>query len=619
MFTKRLVASAILAGSAAISLVAAPAMAQATTPAVTTATAFPQAASAQAGAAWLASQLTPAGYVASTTTPGTADLSATANTVLALASTGTDPTGVDAALTYLAANVNAYVQTAGVDGPGQLALLILDAHALGRNPFTFGGTNLVTRLLATQQTTGPDAGLFGTEAQAAGYDAGNYQQGLALAALAAAGVTGTTAVKSAIAWLDSEQCADGGWTTPDNANNACSGTPATYEGPDTNSTALALQGLAAQSAVTSSIATSATSFLTVGQDSDGGFSYYPNSAAAPQSTDPNSTALVIQALVSLGSSPTATLFQKGTANPVTALTSFQIASGTGSGAFTYPGTPGPDLLATYQAVPAIAGVTIPFLSILAPRGYWLAAADGGIFSYGATFQGSHGGSPLNKPIVGIASTPDGNGYWLVASDGGVFSYGDASFYGSHGGSPLNQPVVGIASTPDGKGYWLVAADGGIFSYGDATFYGSHGGSPLNKPVVGIASTPDGKGYWLVASDGGIFSYGDATFYGSHGGSPLNKPVVGIASTPDGKGYWLVASDGGIFSYGDATFQGSHGGSPLNKPVVGIASTPDGKGYWLVASDGGIFSYGDATFQGSHGGSPLNQPVVGIATGVAPVG
>jgi hypothetical protein len=82
---------------------------------------------------------------------------------------------------------------------------------------------------------------------------------------------------------------------------------------------------------------------------------------------------------------------------------------------------------------------------------------------------------------------DGKGYWLVASDGGIFSYGDAVFEGSHGGSPLNQPIVGMAATPDGGGYWLVASDGGIFSYGDAVFEGSHGGSPLNQPIVGMAT------------------------------------------------------------------------------------------------------------------------------------
>jgi trimeric autotransporter adhesin len=244
-------------------------------------------------------------------------------------------------------------------------------------------------------------------------------------------------------------------------------------------------------------------------------------------------------------------------------------------------------------------------------GYWLVAKDGGIFAYGdAGFYGSHGGTALNAPIVGMAATPNGQGYWLVASDGGVFAYGNAHFYGSHGGSPLNQPIVGMAATPNGHGYWLVAKDGGIFAYGDAIFYGSHGGSPLNQPIVGMASAPNGQGYWLVASDGGIFAYGDAIFYGSHGGSGLNRPIVGMASAPNGQGYWLVASDGGIFAYGDAEYQGSHGAAPLNAPIVGMAASPNGEGYWLMASDGGIFAYGDAGFYGSHGEVPLNQPIVG---------
>ena len=247
-------------------------------------------------------------------------------------------------------------------------------------------------------------------------------------------------------------------------------------------------------------------------------------------------------------------------------------------------------------------------------GYWMVASDGGIFGYGSTpFYGSRGGSPLNRPIVGMATTRDGDGYWLVASDGGIFGYGDAGYFGSRGGSPLNSPIVGMASTPDGNGYWLVASDGGIFGYGDAGYFGSRGGSPLNSPIVGMAATADGGGYWLVAADGGVFGYGDAAFHGSQGGSPLNQPIVGMASTPDGGGYWLVASDGGIFNFGDAGFFGAHGGSPLNRPIVGMSSTNSGHGYWLVASDGGIFGYGDGatSFYGSHGGSPLNEPIVGM--------
>ncbi|MGO8862771.1 MAG: protease pro-enzyme activation domain-containing protein [Acidimicrobiales bacterium] len=207
-----------------------------------------------------------------------------------------------------------------------------------------------------------------------------------------------------------------------------------------------------------------------------------------------------------------------------------------------------------------------------------------------------------------------NGYRFVASDGGVFDFGSAAFYGSTGGIALNKPIVGMATAPNGDGYWLVASDGGIFTFGDAPFYGSTGGIALNKPIVGMATTPNGGGYWLVASDGGIFAFGDAQFYGSTGGIVLNKPVVGMAATPNGGGYWLVAADGGIFAFGDAQFYGSTGGIALNKPIVGMAAAPDGAGYWLVAADGGIFTFGDAPFEGSTGGIRLNRPIVGMATG-----
>ncbi len=249
-------------------------------------------------------------------------------------------------------------------------------------------------------------------------------------------------------------------------------------------------------------------------------------------------------------------------------------------------------------------------------GYFLGASDGGIFSFGqvpgnAGYFGSAGGIHLNKPIVGMALTPDGGGYWLVASDGGVFAYGDATFYGSTGNITLNKPMVGIAPTPDGAGYWLVASDGGVFGFGDAIFQGSTGGKVLAAPVVGIAATASGNGYWLVAQDGGVFAFGDAPFYGSTGGIPLAAPMVGIAPVATGGGYWLVGSDGGVFAYGSAGFHGSLHGTPLTAPISGIASTATGNGYWLFAQGGGVFNEGDAGFYGDMAGIRLNGPVVGF--------
>src|SRR4051812_19276489 len=81
---------------------------------------------------------------------------------------------------------------------------------------------------------------------------------------------------------------------------------------------------------------------------------------------------------------------------------------------------------------------------------------------------------LGAPGAGAVSGDCTNeqGYWFAASDGGVFNYGQAQFLGSTGAISLNKPVVGVESTPTGDGYWLVASDGGIFSFGDATFLGS---------------------------------------------------------------------------------------------------------------------------------------------------
>jgi hypothetical protein len=120
-------------------------------------------------------------------------------------------------------------------------------------------------------------------------------------------------------------------------------------------------------------------------------------------------------------------------------------------AFTAGGTPG-----GYIVTAAVAGVNPPASFAL-------------VNQPGAP---SSGGTAPAPPAVGMVRTPDGGGYWLVAADGGVFAFGDARFLGSAGGTRLAAPVVGMTVTPDGGGYWLVAADGGVFSFGDARFLGS---------------------------------------------------------------------------------------------------------------------------------------------------
>ena len=227
--------------------------------------------------------------------------------------------------------------------------------------------------------------------------------------------------------------------------------------------------------------------------------------------------------------------------------------------------------------PVLTGTTITNNTISQEfYGVWLAGDEGTTLT-GNTISTIAGGQAVfHVPVAGT-------GYWMAAADGGVFNFGSAGFYGSIGGTRLNSPVVGLAHTSDQGGYWEVGADGGIFNFGDAAYLGSMGGKHLDAPVVGMAATPyqsvvppdqpdpAGKGYWMVASDGGVFAFGDAVFSDSMGGKHLNSPIVGMTATPDGKGYWLVASDGGTFAFGDAVYFGSMGGKPLNSPVVGATS------------------------------------------------
>lgn len=247
-------------------------------------------------------------------------------------------------------------------------------------------------------------------------------------------------------------------------------------------------------------------------------------------------------------------------------------------------------------------------------GYWLAGADGGVFSFGkAPFLGSMGGQSINAPIVGVSSTPDYDGYRLVASDGGIFAFG-APFFGSMGGKALNQPMVATAANPSGSGYWTVASDGGVFAFGDARFYGSMGGKPLNSPVVAMSATASGNGYWLFAADGGVFAFGDAQFYGSMGGASLNAQISSGAISNSGAGYRLVGQDGGVFAFGDATFDGGVASTDAaDFPVKGITSLRDG--YVIVDHEGRVVRFGESFGFGdlpSRNVIPTSE-IVGIAS------
>jgi hypothetical protein len=114
---------------------------------------------------------------------------------------------------------------------------------------------------------------------------------------------------------------------------------------------------------------------------------------------------VIQSILALGKSPSVATYVRGNANPVSALMSFQLTSGPGKGAFFFPGSSNPNIVATYQAVPAVAGVTDPFDLTVAT----------------ASLPGAVEGSPYSTALA--ASGGIGPFAWKVISESGSLPTG----------------------------------------------------------------------------------------------------------------------------------------------------------------------------------------------------
>jgi len=300
-------------------------------------------------ATWLAGRVKPGGYV--TALDGKPDLATSVVIGIALAAAGVAPRTLDAIAAYAAAHVDDYAVANGRDRPGALGRLALLAAASGRDPNAFGGHRLVDRILATQTSVGPEAGLFADPVYH-----GTFSHALGLLGVSAARALTAdqrAARDRAIAWLRTQQCADGGWQQAprpvllDLALTECAAT-GSANGPDTNTAAFAAQALAAHGAAP---ARDALGWFAAARNPQGGWGYAPRAA-----TDADSTALVVQAIGALG----------GTTDATKALLVLQIrCSGAKAdrGAFAYQrGADGklrPNVYATAEAVPAVAHKPFP--------------------------------------------------------------------------------------------------------------------------------------------------------------------------------------------------------------------------------------------------------------------
>ncbi len=286
----------------------------------------------EAASSWLRAQQDPSGGFPGF--DGALDPGTTTDAAMALAAAQeSDPAAgasLVAALTYLEENGAPYAQT----GPGQAAKLALAAVTGGHDPRDFGGIDLVAAMTAPLATPVPDGvvGIYGDDL---------YDHALVLIALVA---SGETIPEAAIEPLLASQGPDGGW--------AFDGSVAPG-GADSNTTALVIQALTAGGRGDDPMVERALPFLASLLTPDGsGFAYGP---ADPLVADANSTALVTQALIAAGENPAA----REWGNVPLALARFQSSNG---GVRYLASDEEPNLLATLQAIPAMAGLALPVVT-----------------------------------------------------------------------------------------------------------------------------------------------------------------------------------------------------------------------------------------------------------------
>lgn len=263
-------------------------------------------------------------------------LSSTADALLAIVAAGGEinnfQRGGKTPLTYLVANA-AKASTAG-----DLAKLILALVSAGENPRTAGGVDSVAKLEALMAASGRIGGSGDTF----------ISHLLAVLALCSAS---RPVPAAAVAYILQAQQEDGGW--------AWDGTSVTP--PDTNTTAFALQALiAAGEPKSSQPIARALAYYKAIQNEDGGWPYQ-NPSDFGTATDANSTAVTIQALIAAGEDPAGAAWTTAAGQtPMAALERLQ----TKSGAFAWKADiPSDNLLATVQALPALAGKAFPFATM----------------------------------------------------------------------------------------------------------------------------------------------------------------------------------------------------------------------------------------------------------------
>ncbi len=343
---------------------------------------------------------------------------------------------------------------------------MLALTAGGRDATKVGGKNLVADLLSTATKTGPDAGRL-NDSIVDGFDsAGAFTQSLGLLALRAAGAE-TPAVRT---WLITQQCANGGFEFEARATGTDGKPVKPCAGPDTNSTAYAVQALAGTP--TSGAVTQALDFLDQAQTTSGGFPFSPPEAGTDGDADPTSTALGLQAIVSADQSPYDARWTTATGgNPVSALVGSELGCSVpvaDRGAFLgFSGKA--DVFATSAVLAGLSGASLPVVA-----GPGSAGTDTPVVSCGALTPVDLTTAACPDGTItpaGFTDVPAGSTFSLAIdclAEGNLVRGTTATTFNPTGNVTRAQTAVLLARSLTALGVTLDTAPAGFTDLGDQT-------------------------------------------------------------------------------------------------------------------------------------------------------
>ena len=206
-------------------------------PAASAAPSDPRRASADRAGDYVASRVTAEGFI--TSSDGTPTVTNTVRAAVALGTSGRGQAALQRALDFLSRNVDGATQYQGLVRPGGTGLTIVAVVAGGKDPRSFGGVDLVSRLLSAQTPVGPDAGKFRDPL----FD-GVLNHAIATIGLRATGLPASDPrVRDALAWLTSQQCPDGAFQNA--GRNIAPTVQRPCTGGDVDTTGYAVQALRA--------------------------------------------------------------------------------------------------------------------------------------------------------------------------------------------------------------------------------------------------------------------------------------------------------------------------------------------------------------------------------------